>query len=236
MMNPINVIDPDGMDTVDIKYNTTDNKWEIGTPVIAKGNDVYNVTDANGNKTTRTFSEGTYGNRMNVIMLEDNHEVDKDGNVTVDEAFGVYHLSGTNNTGFVLQPSSNTTSGDHYNVPGEYSTYVGEGQLWFHYIGLKGNGATSGIRIHYGTGRSWSTGCLILSSEYTSHGSGKPKSFNLSKSQAAIKNLINYAGGTADGTRAMGRATRIRDYYTYGTASKGNKFPDFKAPTVTIKK
>ena len=226
--NPINVIDPNGMDTVNIKYNTTDNKWEIGKPVLAEGDDVYNVTDATGNITTHTFSEGTYKNRMNIILLEDNFD-DANG---VDESFGVYHLSGTNETGFVLQPSENQ-KGHNYNGVGEYTSFIGEGEYWNNYIGIKlsvTDAVDEGIRIHYGTGRSWSKGCLIISSEYSNNGN-KPKSFNLAKSQAAVCALAKYAGGTPKGTKQMGTtrtgAPRYRDYYTYGK---------FTAPTVTIKK
>ncbi len=223
--NPVNVIDPNGMDTVNIMYSTTNNKWEIGNPILAKEDDVYNVTNADGNTTTYTFTEGAYNNRMNVILLEDN--------LDLDESFGIFHLSGTTETGFVLQPSSTPKEGDHSNKPGEYNSYVGEGERWTNYIGLSGNETPDGIRIHYGKGRSWSHGCMIISSEYSSNGNGK-KSFNLSKSQEAVWSLAQYAGATKRESIQMGTSTvngrtipRMRDYYTYGT---------FSAPSITIKK
>ena len=230
--NPVNVIDPDGRDTVNIKYNTTNNKWEIGNPTLAEGDDIYNVTDADGNTTTHTFSEGTYKNRMNIILLEDNYEKDAKGNVTVNESFGIYHLSGTTETGFVLQPSENQKK-HPYNGVGKYTSFIGKGEKWNNYIGIKLSvldAVDEGIRIHYGTGRSWSSGCLIISSEYSDNGN-KPKSFNLAKSQAAVCALVKYAGGIPKGTKQMGTtsrgAPRYRDYYIYGK---------FTAPTVTIKK
>jgi len=226
--NPVNVVDPNGMDTIDIKYNTTNNKWEIGTPVIAEGNDVFNVTGSDGVTTPYTFSEGTYGKRMNVILLEEDFVLDANGKPIVDESFGVYHLSGKEETGFVLQPSSKTTTGHNYNY-GEYTTYIGKGAHWFNYVGLLLKGTTNkdGVRIHYGKGRSWSTGCLILSSEYSYNGVSKPRSFDLNKSQEAAWIWAQYAGATSRENKPMDGANRYRDWYTYGT---------FTAPTVTIKK
>ena len=61
MWNPIRLIDPNGMDTLNVKYNNKTKKWDIGTLIIAQGNDVINVTKGDGSTGSVVFSEGKYG-------------------------------------------------------------------------------------------------------------------------------------------------------------------------------
>ncbi|PTB95760.1 hypothetical protein C9994_10320 [Marivirga lumbricoides] len=71
-----------GMDTVDINYND-DGIWEITNTQIVKGDDIFRVT-RDGETTTHTFSEGEYGERVNMLNLES----------TDEHTLGVYHISG----------------------------------------------------------------------------------------------------------------------------------------------
>ena len=215
--NPMKLVDPNGMDTLSVLFNKENKKWEISDHIISKGNDVINVTGQDGDTRTYSFSEGVYGNRVNMILLEDS----KDN----DESFGVYHLSGEKKAGFFVQPSS--FSKKHKQVgPGTYTSYLGKGERWYNYIGLSGGGVSSGVRIHYGTGRSWSTGCLIISNAYSLNASGS-KRFDLESSRDASWSLAQYAGATSRTSKPMGGEKRIRDWYTY---------EEFKSPTIYIKR
>lgn len=69
MWNPIRSIDPNGMDTLNVKYNNKTKKWDIGTLIIAQGNDVINVTKGDGSTGSFFFSEGKYGKRICNVTL-----------------------------------------------------------------------------------------------------------------------------------------------------------------------
>lgn len=45
--NPVKLVDPDGRDTINIKYNATDKKWVIDKPILAKGNNVFIIDTLN---------------------------------------------------------------------------------------------------------------------------------------------------------------------------------------------
>lgn len=45
--NPVKLVDPDGRDIINIKYNARDKKWVIGKPILAKGNDVFIIDTLN---------------------------------------------------------------------------------------------------------------------------------------------------------------------------------------------
>ena len=223
--NPVRVIDPNGLDTVNIQYNSSEGRWICNEPIISEGSDVFNVTDASGNTSQTIFDNGDYGNRMNILLLEDNS--------VLDESFGVYHLSGTSEVGFVLQRSAKSQK-YHHNGEGIYSTYVGKGKHWLNYIGLSGNGATPGIRFHYGANIDWSSGCILLAYSYTSNNNGKK--FDIENSRQAISNFFTYAGAFSKREnvlmpRTAGNTTRRRDFYNFGD-NDGN----FRSPTVIIRK
>lgn len=94
--NPITFIDPIGTDTINISY--VNKKWKIDAPIIADGNDVFNV--ANGDKKeTYEFSQGEHGKRVNLLNLEIGETKDS-------YTLGVYHISGEadNGTGFYVAP------------------------------------------------------------------------------------------------------------------------------------
>ena len=222
--NPVRVIDPNGLDTVNIQYNSSEGRWICNEPIISEGSDVFNVTDASGNTSQTIFDNGDYGNRMNILLLEDNS--------VLDESFGVYHLSGTSEVGFVLQRSAKSEY--HHNGEGTYSTYVGKGKHWFNYVGLSGNGATSGIRLHYGKDVSFSEGCILLAYSYTSNNCGKK--FNLENSRQAISNFFTYAGALSKRENVLmsmkaENTTRRKDLYNFG-----HNDSNFRNPSVIIKK
>ena len=222
--NPVRVIDPNGLDTVNIQYNSSEGRWICNEPIISEGSDVFNVTDASGNTSQTIFDNGDYGNRMNILSLEDNS--------VLDESFGVYHLSGTSEVGFVLQRSAKSKY--HHNGEGTYSTYVGKGKHWFNYVGLSGNGATPGIRLHYGKDVSFSEGCILLAYSYTSNNCGKK--FNLENSRQAISNFFTYAGALSKRENVLmsmkaGNTTRRKDLYNFG-----HNDSNFRNPSVIIKK
>ena len=223
--NPIRLVDPDGLDTINIRYNSSKKQWDCDEPIISKGNDVFNVMDQDGNFSQTIFDKGDYGNRMNILLLEDNGDS--------DESFGVYHLSGTSEVGYVLQRSFESKK-YHHNGEGTYSTYVGKGKHWLNYIGLSGNGAISGIRFHYGANIDWSSGCILLAYSYTSN--NNRKRFDIENSRQAISNFFTYAGAFSKRenvlmSRIAGNTTRRRDLYNFG-----NNDSNFRKPTVIIKK
>ena len=166
--NPIKLVDPDGRDTINIKYNSTDGKWNFDKPIISKGNDVFNVTDANGNTTQTVFDEANYGERMCVLNLG---EV---GGVTL----GIFHISGKDDdwaTGYVATPSGEPSleEGSGRRLPDDsYPLSPTEGVKfnWVQPVVHK----KRAIKIHP-TGNStkdwssvaqWTSGCYIIGTTY----------------------------------------------------------------------
>ena len=188
MMNPINVIDPDGMDTINITYSTDNDKWEISKPIVAEGNDVFNVTGADGTTNSYTFSEGTYGERVDCLNIDGNDNY----------MLGVYHVSGTEEggTGFYVTPGgeSSTVVGSGKRIPeGTYPIITPNGTEEWRQPGVGGSVYKRGIRFHYGNGnpRKWTAGCFVLFTEYTKNGSGIriTKSNSVAASEAFDKHL-----------------------------------------------
>ena len=93
--NPVKLTDPDGMDTLNVTYNNTTKRWDIGTLVIAQGNDVINVTKSNGLTGSVVFSEGEYGKRICNVTLEDNGQ----------QTLSVFMLAGEGVAGYAVEPS-----------------------------------------------------------------------------------------------------------------------------------
>lgn len=163
--NPVNAIDPDGCDTLNISY--ANNKWSLSSPIIAKGDDVFNV--AIGNETsTYTFSEKEYGERVNMLNLE----IGKDMS---SYTLGVYHVSGAKEggTGFYVTPGgpSSTIINSGMRIPeGVYPITAPTGVEKWRKPGVGGIVSNRGIRFHYAgacNARGWTQGCFVLSTSYS---------------------------------------------------------------------
>ena len=200
--NPVNVIDPSGCDTVTVTYNSDTNHWDLGTPIIAKGNDVINVTDKDGNTTSYEFSEGEYGERINMLNLENTGERE-DGYV-----LGVYHVSGAKEggTGFYVTPGGNASNDENSGrriIEGTYPIVAPFEKARWLFPGVGGEAIVRGCRFHWGDGiaKDWTDGCFILFSNYT-----LDRAKNICITETNSKNAaINYAHllggvGTASST------------------------------------
>ena len=187
--NPITFIDPIGTDTINISY--VNKKWKIDAPIIADGNDVFNV--ANGDKKeTYEFSQGEHGKRVNLLNLEIGETKDS-------YTLGVYHISGEadNGTGFYVatggEPSTKNGSGRR--IPDGTYPIINPtaGSQWIK-PGVGGNVSKRGIRFHYGgtNPRSWTEGCFVLSSGYSVN--GNTIHYNADESKTASRNFDNALG------------------------------------------
>ena len=187
--NPITFIDPIGTDTINISY--VNKKWKIDAPIIADGNDVFNV--ANGDKKeTYEFSQGEHGKRVNLLNLEIGETKDS-------YTLGVYHISGEadNGTGFYVAPGGepSTKNGSGRRIPDGTYPIINPtaGSQWIK-PGVGGNVSTRGIRFHYGgtNPRSWTEGCFVLSSGYSVN--GNTIHYNADESKTASRNFDNALG------------------------------------------
>lgn len=204
--NPINCIDPTGCDTVHINY--ANDKWHISQPIIAKGDDVFIVT--NGKECqSYTFSDGEYGNRVDVLNMENNGE----GSFNL----GVYHVSGSseNATGFFVTPGgkASITIGSGKRIPdGTYPFTTPTAYNKWRTPGVGGNVAGRGIRFHYGGNQplNWTEGCFVISSDYTINNG--TINYDL---QESINSSINF-------NNALGASKTIE--YTHGRKRTGAIF------------
>ena len=187
--NPITFIDPIGTDTINISY--VNKKWKIDAPIIADGNDVFNV--ANGDKKeTYEFSQGEHGKRVNLLNLEIGETKDS-------YTLGVYHISGEadNGTGFYVAPGGepSTKNGSGRRIPDGTYPIINPtaGSQWIK-PGVGGNVSKRGIRFHYGgtNPRSWTEGCFVLSSGYSVN--GNTIHYNTDESKTASRNFDNALG------------------------------------------
>jgi RHS repeat-associated protein len=214
--NPLKFIDPTGMDTVNINKND-DGLWKVNNVIKSKGNDVFNVND--GKETsTFTFSEGEYGNRINYLRLED------DGY----ETFGVFHLSGTETTGYVVEPQGpeTTKSGTNRRIPtADYNLTTSDvsGAKWRGAPTIYNDNISTGrgVKIHYGTGRIWSEACLVVSSDYTLSKSGHVQ-FKINESQGAAWQVNSYLGAASRDTKYINADGKNRHRYIYISTGKIN--------------
>ena len=187
--NPITFIDPIGTDTINISY--VNKKWKIDAPIIADGNDVFNV--ANGDKKeTYEFSQGEHGKRVNLLNLEIGETKDS-------YTLGVYHISGEadNGTGFYVAPGGepSTKNGSGRRIPDGTYPIINPtaGSQWIK-PEVGGNVSKRGIRFHYGgtNPRSWTEGCFVLSSGYSVN--GNTIHYNADESKTASRNFDNALG------------------------------------------
>ena len=158
--NPVILVDPDGRDTLNIKYLENTKKWEISSLINAKGNDVFIVTKDN-NTQKFEFSEEEYGERVNLLNLE----------ISEKSTLGVYHVSGSSKAGFYVAPggeASNEINSGKRIEDGKYPICKPEGNVKWHTPGVGGKVAQRGIRFHNAGvfPRQWTSGCFVLSSNY----------------------------------------------------------------------
>ncbi|MBO4588168.1 MAG: RHS repeat-associated core domain-containing protein [Bacteroidales bacterium] len=186
--NPMKIVDPDGTDTLCITFNKDTKKWEISKPIVAEGNDVFNVIGADGNVTTHIFSEGNYGERVDCLNID----------INSDYALGVYHVSGTDNggTGFYVTPggeASKKTGSKKRISEGTYPITTPTGEEGWRQPGVGGDVIGRGIRFHYGNGNPqlWTEGCFVLFTDYTLNGTGIriTKNNSISASESFDKHL-----------------------------------------------
>ena len=179
--NFVNAVDHNGMDTINISWSS--DKWVVSDPIIAKGDDVFNVTDAAGNLSSYTFNNSGEGKNVNML------NVDIQDNYTL----GVYHVSGSEEagaTGYYVAPGGKASNVANSNARIEDGVYPllspSEGAKWKQF-GVGGSVATRGIRIHYAVGNpiNWTQGCFVLSSQYENGINGL--AYNGMESKAAVR-------------------------------------------------
>lgn len=182
---------------------------DLSKPVIANGNDVINVIGTDGKTTSFSFSEGTYGDRICSLRIEDN------GNQTL----GVFLLSGEGIAGFSVEPSGtpdneHTTDDWSKAHPIECGTYnIGNvtGDKWTGWpefsnpdLNLK---AGRGVAAHYAynskyetvSAKKFTTKCMVVSSAYTLYG-GTVR-YNCKESKVMAQKVAKYCGATNFKTR-----------------------------------
>ena len=164
--NPVNMIDPTGRDTINVSYNAKNGKWEFTNPIIAEGNDIFQVTDISGNMQSYTFSENEYKGRVNFLNLEN------DGKGSYN--LGIYHVSGATEeggTGFYVTPGGEASLevGSGARIPdGVYPLFGAVGKKWIT-LGIGGSVLNRAIRIHSAPSSHettnplvWTEGCFVL--------------------------------------------------------------------------
>ncbi len=184
--NPVNSIDLDGCDTLNISY--VNDKWVFDNPIVAEGDDIFNVT-IDGETTSYTFSEGEYGERVCALNVE----------VNEDYSLGIYYVSasGEKGCGYYVTPGgdSSTKTGSGKRIPeGIYPILAPNGGTW-QQPQVGGNVSSRGIRFHYGypSPRKWTEGCFVLSSDYSTN--GKRIQFSKQNSINAVQEFDYALGG-----------------------------------------
>lgn len=162
--NPLKFIDPDGRDTLNI--NNTNGKWTFNKPILAEGNDVFNIIQ---DGKTEQYSFNTK-NKGDVTFL--NLDIP---NKKSESTLGIYHIHGSDEiggTGFFVAPGgmASNQNGSGARVPdGDYPMTTPDYNIGrWRLPGLGGKVLNRGIRIHFGGSnpRKWTSGCFIISSGY----------------------------------------------------------------------
>ena len=195
--NMVNIIDPMGMDTIEVTYDSETEKWNLETPIVSEGDDVIYVVDVDGNVSEYVFSEGNYGERVDFLNIENTG----DGGYVL----GIYHVSGAKDggTGFYVtpggDPSNTRDSGKRINESIYPIEAPFENARWF-FPGVGGDAISRGIRFHWGEGnaKDWTTGCFVLFSNYILNNGNISIIENDSK--AAAVNFAHLLGGVGTAT------------------------------------
>lgn len=189
--DPVGRIDYDGKDTVNI--SNVNGKWIFDKPIMAKGDDVFNVT-VDGTTRTFTFSEGEYGERVNALNLD----------ITENYTLGVYHISGAKDggTGYFVTPGgeASTKVNSGARIPeGEYPINAPKGNERWRKPGVGGDVAPRGIRFHYDVANGFPSksteGCFVLSYSYKVK-NGQIHFPNRADSRIASRNFDRLLGGS----------------------------------------
>lgn len=216
--NPVWFMDPNGRDTVDINKDDK-GKWNVSKTQIAKGDDVFRVKIGDQTK-TYTFSEGEYGKRINYLRLEDKE----------NETFGIFHLSGTDATGYIVEPEGPDTkeSGKNKRIPiGSYNLKYSNPDpklvKWPGYPLIYNNNVSAGrgILLHWGENRKWSEGCLIVSCDYSLDKQGRT-TFSITKSEEMIKIIGTYLGAAKYDPNVLNKAGKRRGKFIYESFDRIN--------------
>ena len=186
--NPINFVDYNGMDTINVSY--VDDKWNIDNTVVAEGDDVFIVKRGESTQ-TYVFDEGEYGKRVCAVNLE----IGEEGG----ETFGIYHVSGQadEGTGFYVSPGGDPSTGvgSGRRIPvGNYPLNAPHKDAQWQAVGVGGSVASRGVRFHYGMDRAigWTTACFVLFYDYTRI--NELTNINLESSLTAYKNFSTMLG------------------------------------------
>ena len=168
--DPVNNLDLNGCDTININYNSKNEKWIIESTIKAKGDDIFIVT-RDGETSTFVFSEGDYGERVDCLNLEIGKEKKKD--ITL----GIYHVSGTDGeaTGFYATPGgepNNIKNSEARIRDGIYKITTPYGTEQWQQPGVGSDVVNRGIRFHSGKGdvQKWTKGCFVLFPDYVKTG------------------------------------------------------------------
>ena len=168
--NLVNVMDMNGMDTINITYNPETGSWDYSDPIIAEGHDIFRITNADGITKTFSFSDGEYGKRVCALNIIDAGEE--------SYCFGVMYVSSLGKDGlyYYVTPggAASEKTGSGRRIPnGNYEMIAGEGDKWT-LAGIsksdKYDVSARGIRIHYAglDHKSWKTfrpntrGCFVV--------------------------------------------------------------------------
>ena len=211
--DPVNNLDLNGCDTININYNSKNEKWIIESTIKAKGDDIFIVT-RDGETSTFVFSEGDYGERVDCLNLE----IGKEKNV--DITLGIYHVSGTDGeaTGFYATPGGEPNNTDNSKARIEDKTYkitTPYGTEQWQQPGVGSDVVNRGIRFHSGKGdvQKWTKGCFVLFPDYVKTGNkfyidGKKSIDSLKKFDLAMGAYKTYNYDYKNQRRLGARFTR----------------------------
>ena len=172
--DPVNCVDPDGMDLINVSWNEEKGKWNIDSRWIGGDNDMYIVTKDGYWRMFLFPNEAD----VSVLQLEDN------GIGTI----GVMNVKGLKDgCGFVITPKGkpSAVAGSGTSIPnGMYELTEHKGVKWdclgpvvkanpkavdrFCLIHYLGNGSDSEFRVfNFKNSKfSWSHGCYVLGKDY----------------------------------------------------------------------
>ena len=211
--DPVNNLDLNGCDTININYNSKNEKWIIESTIKAKGDDIFIVT-RDGETSTFVFSEGDYGERVDCLNLE----IGKEKNV--DITLGIYYVSGTDGeaTGFYATPGGEPDNEPRSEARIKDKTYkitTPYGKEQWQQPGVGSDVVNRGIRFHSGKGdvQKWTKGCFVLFPDYVKTGNkfyidGKKSIDSLKKFDLAMGAYKTYIYDYKNQKRLGARFTR----------------------------
>jgi len=158
--DPMNYVDPNGLDTVRVNYNGKTNHWDFSI-TLSSGDDVFLVSS---DKMMKAFSA--------IVRCPDDSQTVSCLNLTITDnyALGIYHIHGSREaSGYFLTrggtPSLVNNSGKR--VPDDtYPIERPSPQAKIQHPGLLGKASARGVRFHPGNNISHSEGCFLLSMDY----------------------------------------------------------------------